>query len=110
MQRIHQFLQAGHFGSIPAAGDSQGCGGAFGADHLEPQLRIHPDRGDVVYQPAGRHGEDGTDYAKVCSKHQWASPFGPEPVSACPECVAEADAIPGHLRYAEIHTRLVLGL
>lgn len=75
-------------------------------------LEIDPERPDVVRQLASpQHPEDGYDTAKVCARHQYASPFGPwDVLPVCPLCLSEAEAAPGRARYADITTRLVLGL
>ena len=68
-------------------------------------LRLHPTREGVVIQD----GRDGPDYATVCARHQWGSPWGPD-ISCCPACVAENDDPRGRVRYAAITMRLGLGL
>ena len=78
------------------------------AAEKRPGLRPHPTKGGVLIQSAA----DGTeDLIRLCTRHQWASLPHPEHAPACPMCLAEAeyDEPRGRLRYAELHTRLMLG-
>lgn len=59
------------------------------------------DQDDVITQPAGVGGCDGTDYARVCHWHRWVSAWATREADlpTCTLCEAEAEALAGKRRY-----------
>ena len=83
----HRFLQAG-------------SGRTVGLEHRQAYPRtvhLHPFLRDVLMEAT----RDGTDYHRICLRHQWAAlpVTRVEDCPDCPECVAEVQAFDGRDRY-----------
>ena len=54
---------------------------------------------------------EGRRFHRICTRHQWADRGVEDPDNAlrCPLCSVEFDERQGRLRYAELHTRLLVG-
>ena len=77
--------------------------------HAQPPHRPLQRVGDEMIM---EQTPDGPDYTRLCPLHQWASrPSSDlEHVGRCPHCAVEFEERQGRLRYAILHTRLVMGV